>query len=379
MFDLTGGNDSRLTAAAMLHEYPEGLRRNLIWCVAGPEDHPDVQIANKIAEICKWPILRLSKDSATAASVDRLQKSIIQADGTCLVDAAFGRINQEMNRGPDWMWHVGSIGGELLRGFFWRHEFLSLGRTEKVDFGALLAYRLYASRQVDAKILGQLSPSLNEHDEILLAPYRRIGEIGKDVLNTYKLDAMYLHKLCYSAGSTQSWLMGVRNIQFPLLSWEVSRKMLSIPWKWRASRRLVLELINGMAPGLTDIPNDKGEPMKPLMVKTYPSYLKSGFVTGARTLQRVMHRYTNVMGARKQAEVYHLPPSWLPLVNEGRCFDAIFEPLAVRKLCVEAESGSCSSSTARALETVVTIELLLRSVPNLSSRVAFNSGPEMLS
>jgi hypothetical protein len=376
IFDLTGGNDTRLTAAAMLHENPEGLQQNLAWCVAGPEDHPDVRIATKIAQVCNWPLVRLNKEVGSDAPIEWLQKSVVWADGTCLVDSVYGRIKQEFNRG-DWAWHVGSIGGELLRGFFWRHEFFSLGRTDGVDYAGLLAYRLYASREVDSKIFRKHFPSLDEHDEILLGPYRRIGELGNDALNPYKLDAMYMHKLCYSAGSTQSWLMGLRNIQLPLICWEISREMLSIPWKLRSSRRLVLEVINNMAPQLTTIPNDKGEPMQPLMLTTFPCYLRYAYLTGIKTLLRVINRNISSSGARSPVITNQLPSSWVSAVLEGERIRSIFEPSFIKSVCLEAGAPSRTSGVSRLFQTMLTIELLLSAVPNVSNRVAFNAGPEI--
>jgi hypothetical protein len=376
IFDLTGGNDTRLTAAAMLHENPEGLQQNLAWCVTGPEDHPDVRIATKIADLCKWPLLRLDKEVASDASIEWLQKAILAADGTCLVDSACARIKQELNRG-DWTWHVGSIGGELLRGFFWRHEFLSLGKTNRVDCAALLAYRLYASRQVDTKILGEHSPSLSEHDEILLGPYRRIGEIGNDALNPYKLDTMYMHKLCYSAGNGQSWLMGLRNIQLPLVSWELSKEILSIPWKLRATRRLILTIIGDLAPQLATIPNDRGEPMRPITVGTLPFYVKCGALAGVRTLPRVINRYTG-LEATGQVTNNHVPASRIPVVLDAKHLHSIFDSSVIKEICFKIGSGDQSGNLSRIFQTMLTLELLLRAIPNICARIRFDTGPAIL-
>jgi hypothetical protein len=375
MLDLTGGNDTRITAAAILHENPGPLVRNLAWCVAGSDDHPDIEIATRIAQTCKWPLFRFYKDIPSNTSIDLLQKSIVQADGTCLVDSAYGRVKQELDRGPEWIWHIGSIGGELLRGFFWRHECLSLGRSNRVNYEALLAYRLYASRQVDTAILGKHCPSLSEHDEILLAPYRRIGEIGGNTLNPYKLDAMYMHKLCYSAGSTQSWLMGLRNIQLPLLSWEVTRETLSIPWNLRSTRRLVLRIINNIAPQLAEIPNDAGAPMKALSVGTLPSYVKHGVLTGTRVLPRVINRYSGLSGKANERTLNCLPKSWIPVVIESKHIQSIFDPLLIKEVCSKIGSGAQTPDVSRTFQTMFTLELLLKAIPNGCNQVKFDVAP----
>jgi hypothetical protein len=377
IFDLTGGNDTRLTAAAMLHEHPDGLGPNWACCVAGAGDHPDVRIAAIIAQVCNWPLLRLNREYASDASVEWLQKSVVRADGLCLADSAAARVKQEVNRGADWVWHIGSIGGELLRGFFWRHEFLSLGRTNRVDYAGLLTYRLYASREVDSKIFGKHFPSLDEHDEILLEPYRRIGELGNDALNPYKLDAMYMHKLCYSAGSTQSWLMGLSNIKLPLVGWELSKETLSIPWKLRATRRLVLQIINNIAPQLSKIPNDKGEPMKPLTLSSLPFYLKCGVLTGVKTLPRLINRYTGLLPVPAPVSTNPLPASWIHVVLEGNRNHSVFDPAAINKVCFEAGSASQSANLVRTFHTMLTVELLLNAVPNVRNKITFDAGPEI--
>lgn len=377
ILDLTGGNDSRVTAAATLHENRGGLAANLAWCVTGSVDHPDVRIAKKIAEHCNWPLLALDKQAVGRESIECLQHSVLQADATCLVESAAGRIKQELARGPEWWWHIGSIGGELLRGFFWRHEFFSLGRSQRVNYDALLAYRLYASRTAELNVLGEQSPSLGEHDESLLAPYRRIGEIGNDILNPYKLDAMYLHKLCYSAGSTQSWLMGLRNIKFPLLSWELTRLVLSVPWKIRATRRLQLKVINDIAPELSAIPNDNGEPMRPLRYDTWYSYLKGEILIGARTVPRVVNRYTNLLQNSKQMPIKDAPAALPVMAQAAKELVSVFDRSVVQKSLAKVASGLYDTDSIRALETVFTIDLLLRSTPNVSRKVTFKSGPHI--
>ncbi len=251
---------------------------------------------------------------------------------------------------------------------------LSLGRTNKVDYAALLAYRLYASRQVNSGLFGNNAPSLDEHDEVLLKPYRQIGQASDDLLNTYKLDAMYLHKLCYAAGNTQSWLMGLRNIRLPLLSWEVTRLVLSIPWRLRANRRLILHIIERMNPKLSSIPNDKGEPMRSLMLTTMPSYIEAWLSTGARTVPRIIQRCTNRFEGRKGVATKPPPASWLSIVSDARYIDSIFDSPLIKKILREVMSPSCTVDWMRTFYTLLTLELMFREVPSLNKKIAFSAG-----
>jgi hypothetical protein len=120
-----------------------------------------------------------SGDLATAGfSLEETRRAAAYADGTTLADAAVKRIRQETGLGTNWDWLVGSIGGELLRGFFWRHEMLSLKSPGDVDYAVLLACRLCAGRELDRRWLGKDSPSIEDHDQVLLAPVPAAGRAG---------------------------------------------------------------------------------------------------------------------------------------------------------------------------------------------------------
>jgi hypothetical protein len=374
IFDLTGGNDTRLTAAAISCGIPDELRCNLAWRVAGTEDHPDVQIARQIARIYNWKLFRLDKYPPIDASLEELQRATVRADGNFLVASAFARIQQETAHQDEWDWLVGSIGGELFRGFFWRHEMLSLGRTTKVDYAALLAYRLYASRGIDYKLFGRDAPSLKDHDGVLLDSYRQIDRVGDSLLNPYKLDVMYLHKLCYSAGNQQSWLMGLRNTQLPLLSWEVTRLALSIPWRLRFNRRLILHAIVGLDSRFASIPNDQGEPMKPLKLTTLPFYMKAWLHGGVKTFPRVIQRYTGFSRGGKGVTVKPPPASWISIVTGAKYVGSLCDPFYIKSAFDNIRSPSWTPDKLRTFDTLLTIELLLRAVPSLRDKIEFDSG-----
>lgn len=379
IFDLTGGNDTRLIAAAISRAVTDGLDPNFAWRVAGSIDDPDVRIATRIAALCNWPLLRLDRFGVRdVEAIEQLQRAAVYADGCSLVDSAFSRIQQELSCQDQLGPLVGSIGGELLRGFFWRHEMLSLGRTQTVNYTALLAYRLYASRGVDVGVFGRHGPSLRDHDEILLTPYRQIGEIGRDLLNPYKLDAMYLHKLCYNAGNPQSWLTGLRNIRLPFLSWETTRVALSIPWRARATRRLILKVIEGMNSQLAGIPNDKNEPMRPLSLVTLPAYTRVGMLAGARTLTRIVRRYVGRPPGNSTPSTDLPPPSWIFIIRDAKNLESMFERNIIRGLCRELQSGFATSDGIRLFYTLLTIELLLRQIPTLNKQISFGDGPAIV-
>jgi hypothetical protein len=132
-----------------------------------------------------------------------------------------------------------------------------------------------------------------------------------------------------------------------------------------------------MAPELGKIPNNKGEPMKRLTLSTLPFYVKCGVSLGARTLPRVINRYTGLLGAPKQATANHLPASWVTVVLEGKHIHSIFDSSAIENVCREAASALQSASSTRTFQTMFTVELLLRAIPKVCNRVVFNVGPEI--
>lgn len=371
--DLTGGNDTRLTAAAIAAESPEGLGDHISWRVHGGYDAPDVLVASRIARLCSWNLVHLDPVAPADAPPGELQRAAALADGTCLVNYALGRMRMEEKHGIRCGRHVSSIGGELLRGFFWRHEMLALGGP-KVDYGALLAYRLYASRGVNAEMLGDNAPSLDEHDEVLLEPYRQIGYAAEGRPNPYQLDAMYVHKLCYAAGAQASWLSGLDNLRLPLLSWELTQLGLTLPWEYRAGRGLVLRIIEELCPKLARIPNDAGQPMRPLSTWTLTGYVAPTLRAGFDATRRILRRYTKWSGPQTNA-VQPPPASWLAILQECQYLATILGGPRIDAVLREVQSPVRTADSARMFYSYLTLELLFREAPNLRREVVFGAGP----
>ncbi len=378
VIDLTGGNDTRLLAAAVDSIHPQGLPDFVSWRVAGSEDSADVLIARRIAEICGWALKRLDRYPPADSTSEHLRRLALLADGAFTVDAAFGRVEQDSRHSTASDCLVGAIGGELLRGFFWRHEMLALGRTSEVNYRALLTYRLYDANRVDPRRLGPEAPSQAEHDEVILDGYRRLGAAGGERLNPYKLDVMYLHKLCYSAGNSQSWLSSLRQIRLPLLASEVCATALTFPWRYRMNRRLVLRLIGQLSPRLATVPNDKQEPMVVLGWASWPSYAAAGLRVGSKTLRRVVRGYVGrpAGGIRSKGQVP--PESWQAALREGQYLRSAVDPSLIREILEDVVSPHVTPDALRAFYTLLTAELLLGGVRGLSQRVEFSGAPAAL-
>jgi hypothetical protein len=375
IFDLTGGNDTRLLAAGLSSEHPGGLGSGFSWNVVGADEQPDVEIARQVAGSCGWQLRRLDRLYPTDAPRSALQRAAVQGDGSCLIDASFCRIEQELTSRGGWEWLTGAIGGELLRGFWWGQEAFALGRTNRVNIAALLDYRIRPADGGVGKDLIPDWPSTEEHNEVLIEPYREIGRAGGKRLNVYKLDAMYLYRLSYSSGS---WLAGLRRIRLPLLSWEFTRVALSLPWKLRRSRDLSLRVIQRLNPALCAIPTDTGAPMRPLGVRSAPSHIR---IFAATTLHRVpllIRRSTGLLGARRPINVKPAPSSWIDSLSESGKVSSIVGQSVVRSVCENARSPSRSQDSVRALYGLLTLEMLLERFPNLTGKMVFQKqGPAL--
>ena len=379
VIDLTGGNDTRLLAAAVDSVYPHGVPDSVSWRVAGAADSADVVIAQRIADLCGWSLRLLDRYPPAEATTEHLGRLALRADGAFTVDAAFSRVEQENRHSTASDCLVGAIGGELLRGFFWRHEMLALGRTSNVNYRALLTYRLYDTNGIDPRRLGPDAPSQAQHDDVILNGYRLLGEAGGERPNPYKLDVMYLHKLCYSAGNSQSWLNGFRQIRLPLLASEVCAMALTFPWRCRMNRRLVLQLVARLSPRLSIIPNDKKEPMAVLGWASWPSYAAAGLRVGTKTLKRIARRYVGRPAGGIRAISSQVPPaSWRAALREGQHLRSAVNPSLIREILEDVGSPHVTPDTLKAFYALLTAELLLGGVRGLSHRVEFRGAPAPL-
>lgn len=364
VFDLTGGMDTRLLAAGIRRVNPPGIGTRLTWSVVGPADLADTRVAEEVAETLGWPFRRLDRVFSQEADSSRLEADAVLSDGTCLIDAAYSRLRHEEREGGSFG-RSGGMGGELLRGWLWGQEFLALGRTSRVNYEALLAYRIRPSRAFEGSMLGRGWPSLTEHDEIILQPYRDIGNAGGDRVNAFKLDVIAQHKLLYLSFH---WLAGTRRVRLPFVSWEFCRTVVSLPWRLRATRRLLLQVFSELSPELTRIPTSKGEPMTPLGWSSLPLYGKRVASELRRGVPFVLARLRRSTPQLKGTPPPAPPRSWISVLQEARHVPALVEPSFVRNIC---EFGRPTADRLRAFHTLLTLELLCRGLPRIRKEVVF--------
>jgi len=297
--DLTGGNDSRLTAAVFNSGRLAPLDRPPRFLVVADDGHPDGVVARQIAQRAGWELTVEPRDMDFDRSLTRYTEAAIASDGA-------GAVGLEDVRG--WLrlrtrhmvvrHHLGSSGGELVRGFFWRHELLNVGR-KRVDFARLLRRRLYAGQDVDLAVVDH-HLTLQEHDEAILAPFRAIDRQLSDFANPYKLDVIYLARITQKMAAATWGYSGFRTVALPFLTSQVTDISIRVPWHQRVGRRVHLHAIEMLSPELARIRNDAGAPMIPLRLTTFPQHA----VYVARDV------YTNLL--RRRSRTFTKPKTNLP-------------------------------------------------------------------
>ena len=321
--------------------------------------------------MCGWEIRRLDRSYPRDASRSELEEAVIRADGSCLLDVSFCRIDQELTARGNWEWLTGAVGGELLRGFWWGQEALWLGRTSRVNYEALFDYRIRPSVAALAKDSMSSWPSIQRHNEVLMEPYRQIGRAGGKRLNAYKLDVILQYRLCYSAGNSHSWLAGLRSIRLPFLSWEFTRVVLSLPWQLRRTRDLSLRVIRRLNPLLSEIPNDTGAPMMPLGLGSGSAYLRVGIAKTSRKAALVIRRTLGRLGARKTSNPRPPPGSWVECLIDSAQVRSLFGQAAVREVCDGAMSPAPSLKEIRAVYGLLDPGIALEQVSESHEGISF--------
>lgn len=317
--DLTAGNDSRLTVASLISHYGRDIENKTTFKVIGSEDDIDVIIARKISKAYNLNLICQERNlSETDCSTDFLNKAILLSDGLFLPDPTFVcDIFREKQYWKSYDNLVGSLGGELCRDFFWRHEMLNMGRSKSVNFDALLRYRLYASNDIDVKRISNNYLTIDEHNYSLLQPYKQIVEKYPDIKNVYKLDIIYLYKLMTKS---MSWVYSdYRRNLLPFLTSEVTSITLRTPWLFRKNRKLVTAAVEKIVPYLSSIPSNNTQPMMPMRVSTLPNYLYYIITDYYSAFMR--HIYTR---RKRISTKYTIPSEWLEVLASGLSVENTF-------------------------------------------------------
>ncbi len=333
--DLTGGHDTRITASVL--SSPDGLlySRDMVFRTHQAEDHADSKIACQIADQFNWNFRRINRGyDISHADCDLLNETVRLSDGRRSPTSLAVKLLTQQHNWSDCTYLWGSLGGEIFRDYFWRHELFKMGVSKCVNYNALFKHRLYASTATDLSKVTNGAISLREHDEHIISSYRKIGEMASDQQNVYKLDRIYLHKLMFNADYWEYSPYASKVL--PLLSSEIIGMNLSTPWRHRAGRRLVKALLADIQPMLAEIPHDTGAPMAPLNWITAKDYIRYGIHYGFDMVNRhYMGRHVKSRNNYSENANPRIPGGWMNILSEAH-MNSI--PLSKKDLIRKASS-----------------------------------------
>ena len=299
--DLTGGNDSRLTAAVLSRET---LGAETYFKVIGNPNSGDVRVATEIAERFGWRLLHREKETLDCGTDDQWRRAALLLDGIPVDSGSVAGMLRDQEIHLPHSFHLGSLGGELGRDYFWEHEYFRPWRHAEPDLSLLVKRRLYADGVLPNWSNGFQPPNRRDHDAYLVSEFEKRPPTSGSSCKYYVLDFIYAARLARKMASL--WMHApARTVMLPFLSSEFLDVALRIPWWQRALRGVTLEAIARLSPELSGIPHNTGLTMTPLRIGNLPEHFK-GY--SRRFLERVV-RYRGerieVKSSRRDRDSVH--------------------------------------------------------------------------
>ncbi len=358
--DLTGGNDSRLAAAGL---HAEGLASSAVFQVGENAGDADGPLAREIASRLGARILLRNRDGEKDVPVDFFASCSVRFDGYFMSLGNARRMWADRRDYGDYRYHWGSLGGELARDYFWRHEYLKFWSPRQVDMPYLLKRRLYARWNDRFAAAAGLAVPETAHDDYLLAPLRKIARHMDGASKFYVLDLLYVVRLTQKTAVTWAYAPD-QTVVLPFLAKEFLDAALGAAWWQRANRRLSLDVLARLAPGLQDIPNDYGMVMAPLAWSTLGAHVKS--LAGDVLRRRILNR-----GKSRPASV---PPRVLPGDFAPRAREleqnGVLPPEAARLVRWLEQEGT-EAERLRAIPAMVGLGEVLNAYPAIRREMSF--------
>jgi len=282
---LTGGFDSRALAALA---QSSGLSFRT-YCHGQP-DSSDVRIAALLSQQMGWaheyfalpsdwgvqrPAWLVRTVGASDAHLDSLKTSRIIREQT--LKAQQGHVS---------LW---GFGGELYRGYFWKHEFLKVGTTSKVDYNRLLDYRLLPT--LSSPVLKDAAAWVGTIRQTLREQVMALGEQHGDWPNTVKLDWIGCSTGHAWGGAHISAVLGMQRALSPFDFKAGVSCVLSVNPKWRAHSRLFRLMLERLSPALAQTEIANGGPALPMRLTNLHRFIPYWLGLGRELAWRVGRKY----------------------------------------------------------------------------------------
>jgi hypothetical protein len=334
--DLTGGFDTRLLA---LLAQRGGL--DFTANTVGEESSEDVRLAREIAARAGWPWRQLTLPADWGEGLaGRLAEAVAWGDGqldalplTEVIEGHRGKAEAEtmlLNGG----------GGEHYRDYPWGQELWAAGRSTKVNFDRLLAWR----------VLGPLDLSVFATDPTpavsaaLRAELERRVEPFSAAPNTFQCDLLYAFKATGHFGAYQSTAGAWIHMELPFYLKSVFSTAISAAPRHRNYHRLMREMMRRLDPAIAAIQTETGGPAEPLRAGNLHRFAPYPWRRGKRFASRLRGK---VMGTGANATASPLDLARADLLTglraEGRLDPArmrsaaLYEPRRLAALLAGAE------------------------------------------
>ena len=253
--DLTGGFDSRLLS---LLARRAGI--DFIANTTGNEDDEDVRIARRIALAREWPWRRLDLPSDWTERMPMLLPEALawgdgHLDALPLTAVLLGHREKS---------EVGTLllnggGGEEFRDHPWGHELLAAGRTSKVNYSRLLAWRILLP--VDLSTLrvdptAAVTAAFREELEERARPFAAMP-------NTFQGDLLYAFKMTGHSGAYQAAAGASIDLEVPFYLRPILLNVISVAPGRRRFHRLMRAMMHRLDPAVAALPTETGGPAEP--------------------------------------------------------------------------------------------------------------------
>ena len=282
--DLTGGFDTRLLLL-LLKRAGVDCRTNTV----GDDDSDDVRIGRSLAEAGGWEWLQLKLPANWGDVIPAiLPTSVAWSDGHLdvlqLSQVLWGhREKSHVDRSL----LIGG-GGEHFRNFAWQQEFLSGGKSTRVNFENWLNMRLLHPMDksvFEADPTGDVKADLRDRMLAWSAPY-------SSELNTTQLDVMYAYKMTGHFGAYLSAARAFIEPQLPFYFRPVWSAAFSTSYRHRNNHRLMRRMMVALDRRIASIETATGGPAEPQRASNFHRFLPYYANVGRRALNKLTQKAT---------------------------------------------------------------------------------------
>lgn len=359
--DLTGGFDSRLLTLLAARAGVEPVANTF----GGPESE-DVRIAREVAAArgWDWHLIGLPDDWPERLP-EEVASAVAWGDGHLDAVTLSGVLLGHRQKAPAASLLLNGGGGEEFREHPWGHELWKAGRTNRVDYGRLIAWRLLLP--VD------LSPLRHDPTAAVTAAMRAELEARAQPFtahpNTFQDDLLYAFKMTGHSGAYQAAAGAYLDLEVPFYLRPILLNVISVAPRYRRLHRLMRAMIVRLDPTVAAMPTETGGPAEPLRPGNLLRFADYGRRRAARFAVRARGRLPNRAGTATD-----LPPPGLPetaaaalvasLRRQGRLDPAqmrsapLYDPARLDALLARATAHP-SGVDWDAIGRIVTVELTL--------------------